>query len=963
MLAVFFAVSFLPVIPAMAANSGAIEGTDITWTIDADTKTLTIGGEGEVPGMGTYRWDSVLNGSDVEVETLVIEGSIASVADNAFYHNVRLKKLIICEGVESVGENAFRDIGLSSITLPATLKSIGEYAFSHNNELSEVTIPEGITTIGNGMFAGSNELKSITIPNTVTSIGDKAFDSCRQLKSITIPGGVTSIGDNAFSNCDQLGSVIMPKSVKSIGEDAFSYAGSSEGVNIYYEGTEEDWNNIEKTSLTDMWSVEVNVLYESTGITWTFDNGTLTISGKGGMGNFSFGTQPWANATNFGENVTAVIIEDGITSIGSNVFSSYTNLESVTIPDSVTSIGERAFSSCKKLQSITIPEGVTSIGASAFYNSGLQNITIPGSVKSIGTNAFERCYMNEVIISEGVTSIGEGAFQYGMVTTLTLPSTLESIGSGAFQGCTMLNVYYNGSWDDIDIADGNSSLTNITPKSKTITLTYDAGLGTNAPDAQSAKVKEIFTVSDVVPTRAGYNFHGWTDVKNGREVKYHAGDTIEAINDITLYAVWDADFVFSIPSENLSPKIYDTVSIPVSVSDNRGFATLTLSLNYDADKFTFEGVDKTALTSGADITTSGTSIMIVSPSNIKGDGEIVTIKLTAKIDALNTTSDITVTPTQARSTVNVDYDLGIDVGNTTQKAVFSVNGDASGNGTVDSGDVLVMSRYCAKYENHGMRSDINADVYTDGVINIKDIYVLSQYLVTRPQTSSISPLSEQVSPLSADKPEIYGTVSKDGNYVDVTVSVKDNTGFTGFDFALGFDKTKLTPVSITNGSLTSNALVSNINEDGADLSTLDKVTAVWNSTTAVTGNGALYTVRFEVTGDISDSDVIAFERDGFINGVSDINALFPSGITIGGENIAEEFDIVFDNNIVKVTGNARGQFIVAGYDESGRLVKANLVQGYEQPVTEFAGCKTVSAFLWESVSDMKPVCPGKSITQ
>ncbi|MCD8129186.1 MAG: leucine-rich repeat domain-containing protein, partial [Oscillospiraceae bacterium] len=101
--------------------------------------------------------------------------------------------------------------------------------------------------------------------------------------------------------------------------------------------------------------------------TWTLEDGVLTISGDGEMNNFSFPSLcPWYSQR---ESITAVVIEDGVTSIGYYAFSYCSSLTSVTIPDSVTSIVGYAFIGCSSLTSITIPDSVTSIGSYAFYDT------------------------------------------------------------------------------------------------------------------------------------------------------------------------------------------------------------------------------------------------------------------------------------------------------------------------------------------------------------------------------------------------------------------------------------------------------------------------------------------------------------------------------------------------------------------------------------------------------------------
>ena len=124
-------------------------------------------------------------------------------------------------------------------------------------------------------------------------------------------------------------------------------------------------------------------------VTWMYSEAkqTLTIFGSGDMFNYGSGFTPFNNCS----NIKKVVIESGISSIGSNVFQNCSGLTSITIPNSVTSIGEGAFQNCSGLTSIMIPNSVTSIGNHAFEGcSGLSSITIPNSKNHWGQ---VRCHM------------------------------------------------------------------------------------------------------------------------------------------------------------------------------------------------------------------------------------------------------------------------------------------------------------------------------------------------------------------------------------------------------------------------------------------------------------------------------------------------------------------------------------------------------------------------------------------
>ena len=122
-----------------------------------------------------------------------------------------------------MGSSAFYGCsGLTSITIPNSVTSIGGYAFSNCSGLTSVTIPNSVTSIGGYAFSNCSGLTSVTIGNSVTSIGSSAFSGCIGLTSITIPNSVTTIGDLAFSGCSSLDYFACGLKVTSIGKEAFS---------------------------------------------------------------------------------------------------------------------------------------------------------------------------------------------------------------------------------------------------------------------------------------------------------------------------------------------------------------------------------------------------------------------------------------------------------------------------------------------------------------------------------------------------------------------------------------------------------------------------------------------------------------------------------------------------------------------------------------------------------------------
>ena len=207
---------------------------------------------------------------------------------------------------------------------------------------------------------------------------------------------------------------------------------------------------------------------------WTLDGTVLTISGTGSMGGYylSNATLPWGKA------ITKVIIEPGVTEIGTNVFNYCTKLTEVVLPATVNQIKGGAFNNCTAIQKVSItdlgawcqltfdtqdsnplycggklyldgalltdaviPQGVTQIADYAFYNmSSLKSVTIPNTVEEIGYAAFYGCSgLTEMKLPEGLKIIDSGAFSgCNGLTEIVVPDSVTSIGGAAFSGCSGL---------------------------------------------------------------------------------------------------------------------------------------------------------------------------------------------------------------------------------------------------------------------------------------------------------------------------------------------------------------------------------------------------------------------------------------------------------------------------------------------------------------------------------------------
>ncbi len=169
--------------------------------------------------------------------------------------------------------------------------------------------------------------------------------------------------------------------------------------------------------------------------TWELDGTTLTISGKGAIGDYNTNGGPWGKA------ITRVIIEDGVTRIGKYAFYGCASLTSVQIPGSVRCIANYAFKNCTSLSAVSIPYGVNVLSYECFSGcTALTSVSLPTSLKNISAYVFADCKnLSSIYLPSSITKLDGGVFKNcTKLTSITLPSEITSIVTSLFEGCTAL---------------------------------------------------------------------------------------------------------------------------------------------------------------------------------------------------------------------------------------------------------------------------------------------------------------------------------------------------------------------------------------------------------------------------------------------------------------------------------------------------------------------------------------------
>jgi len=377
---------------------GAVSG-DWTYSVSYGEAIISAysgaGGVVTVPSqLGGYPVRKVGNGypsifasNSNSVTSIIIPNSVTSIGDYAFYGCLSLNSVIIPNSVTNIGAFAFANsspsirnvMELSSIVIPDSVTNIGEKAFFGCTKLTNVTIGNGVTSIEAGAFGECSSLTSMTLPNSLTTIGyvseygvtfeDGVFVNCKKLISINIGNSVTAIGAYSFSGCSSLTSITIPSSVTVIGRSAF--------------------------------------------------NGCSSL--------------------------TNITIPNSVTSISSSTFYYCTSLTSINIGNGVTGIPYGMFSGCLSISSVTIPSAVTSIGPEAFTNcTGLERIVFLGNAPSYDVTSFRNSSPTVYYVA-GTT--GWGTYYAGL-NTAVMGSYLLTVICNAAEGTSSINpikqVYLSG---------------------------------------------------------------------------------------------------------------------------------------------------------------------------------------------------------------------------------------------------------------------------------------------------------------------------------------------------------------------------------------------------------------------------------------------------------------------------------------------------------------------------------------
>ena len=367
------------------------------------------------------------------LKKLVLPDGLKVIHRQAFYDCSKLEDIIGVEKVETIEEGV---LAATPYYNKLSILFSGSVLQKYNETGSKTyEIPEGTTEIAKSAFSISAQdedvLETIVVPASVRTIGAYAFSGRRKLKSVNIPDGVDKIESKTFAGCESLEKIIIPASVKEIAIDAFPVG-------------ETPWRGT--PVIPQLSAIEVNADNEEycsvEGVLYSKDNKTLVLVPYNyGKTEFvvpecveTIGKKAFAG----NKTISKIRLSNNVRTISQGAFEECEGLEEINL-DLIETIESAAFGNCKKLKTVKLR--ATNIGDRAF--SGCINLKtiVLEETKIIGGYAFAGCGLTKLNLPDGLEKIGENAFAGCSLKEVIVPKTVLETGNESFSGCPEITIY------------------------------------------------------------------------------------------------------------------------------------------------------------------------------------------------------------------------------------------------------------------------------------------------------------------------------------------------------------------------------------------------------------------------------------------------------------------------------------------------------------------------------------------
>ena len=429
----FFLSLFLLMLIPSICQAETDQETGLNYDIDSK-KEVSIKGISQIPDNGKIVIPATIDDMPVTsiamfafmekttLTSVTIPASVVTIGNAAFYKCTNLSEVVFAEGskLTNIPEHAFDQTALSSITLPENITSIGAYAFNET-ALKKINIPAAVTTFGANTFSYCKNLSEVVFAegSKLTNIPDNAFYETA-LEKIKIPAAVTTLGAYTFTDCKNLSEVVFAEGSKLTNIPDWAFHGTA----------------LSSITLPDAITSIGNSAFGGTTLE-SINIPSSVIS----IGNHAF---------NLLDNPTlkeVIFAKDSkLETIGDYAFA-FATMKQITIPASLKKLGNSAFSCCHKLREIKFEEGcqLTEIPEQAFsVDENVSEIVIPAHVTTIAKRAFENTGLKKVTFAEGskLSYIGEEAFFSTSLDDLIIPESVITIDDKAFSCSKVKNVLF-----------------------------------------------------------------------------------------------------------------------------------------------------------------------------------------------------------------------------------------------------------------------------------------------------------------------------------------------------------------------------------------------------------------------------------------------------------------------------------------------------------------------------------------
>ena len=339
------------------------------------------------------------------LEYVRLSSGAATVEDYMFDGCSSLSAIVLPEGVAYIGSCAFRSCTLlTDVYFPKSLSSVLEDAFRDSPKGARVHFPGNVKEWcavsfaafsnpcrnGGELYLQGERVTDLVIPSTIKSLPGAAFIGC-DLQSVNLEEGVSKIGFSAFLSCAGLKEVSLPKSIREIEEGAFNDCPSLK--TIRYAGTRADWEEVKVAEKNDFIFTAVIVCSDGEIVPQqptvvNEGNGTYALNEEEtGYVLTAFVNNGWTEEAVVPETVMGL----PVLSVGDEAFGYSENLTMIVLPEGLVSIGNRAFKGCAELTRLDLPASLESIGADALCDSdALNEVRFGGTIKAFRAAGFDR---------------------------------------------------------------------------------------------------------------------------------------------------------------------------------------------------------------------------------------------------------------------------------------------------------------------------------------------------------------------------------------------------------------------------------------------------------------------------------------------------------------------------------------------------------------------------------------------